>query len=256
MDSKVILFDTETTGTGEEDRVLQVALASILTKDVFSDTTEMKVVVCDEMCKPPLKIKSDAMEVHHITEEMVKDLPLYANTMFAKQIEKDNKESNYLVAHNIQFDLAMIAKEGFSNKYKIIDTLQCAKHLLPDELKHRLQYLRYEKNLYQREDTIMQSFGIKEIKAHDAISDVVTLFALFEYLLSCNTLKKLSLENEEPLDTLHRLTSTPALIKTMPFGKYKGKNISVVKEDSDYVRWLINNMELEYNLKATLLGEI
>ena len=58
-----ILFDTETTGSGEVDRICQIALG-VLKKEG-----------CDyhiDYCKPPLAIGYGAMAVHGISEEEVK----------------------------------------------------------------------------------------------------------------------------------------------------------------------------------------
>jgi len=72
------------------------------------------------------------MEVHNITPDVIENQPSYSETSFSKKVVELNQKENYLIAHNIGFDLGMIEKEGFTNNYTLIDTVRCAKHLLPD----------------------------------------------------------------------------------------------------------------------------
>ena len=118
------------------------------------------------------------MEVHNITPNLLKGKPKATETSFYKKLEALNSKENYLIAHNIAFDLGMVEKEGFQNHYQIIDTLRCAKHLFPQMPYHRLQYLRYALELYKTEEQEANKHGII-IKAHDAIGDVLVMKLFF-----------------------------------------------------------------------------
>jgi len=238
--AKYILFDTETTGNQEQDRIIQVGAM------VF-DGKEIEVY--DELCSAEQEISIEAMEVHNITPDIIQDKPSYAETTFAKRLEELNRPENYLIAHNIAFDLGMVTKEGFVNQYQCIDTVRCAKHLLADSPYHRLQYLRYALELYKTEGAEANKLGIT-IKAHDAIGDVLVMKLLLSQLVQ---LTQERFTGINPMVKLAELTQTPVLIKTFKFGKYKDREIEeIVKADKGYITWMQNNLELDEDLAYTL----
>ena len=236
-----VLFDTETTGNKEEDRVIQFG-AMIL------DQTG-KVEAYNDFCSTNIDIKVEAMEVHNITPDLLIGKPEATQTTFYKRLEELNTNENYIIAHNIAFDMGMIEKEGFVNQYKQIDTLRCAKHLFPELPYHRLQYLRYALELYKIEEQEASKHNIV-IKAHDAIGDVLVMKLFLSKLVGkCREIYP----DYNPMEKLVELTATPVFIKTFKFGKHKGKDIAeVVKDDSGYLNWMRTNMDLDEDLKYTL----
>ena len=239
--AKYVLFDTETTGTKTEDRIIQVGAMIVHGRD--------NVEVFDELCSTEVPIGLEAMEIHNITPDVIENQPPYAETNFAKKVAELNKEENYLIAHNISFDLGMLAKEGFENHYTLIDTLRCSKHLFDTSPYHRLQYLRYSLELYKTEGAEAAKLGVT-IKAHDAIGDVLVMKLLLSKLVA---LAKEKEPTRNPMETLATLTQTPVLIKTFRFGKHKGKEVvQVVREDSGYIKWMQNNMDLDEDMAYTL----
>ena len=240
--AKYVLFDTETTGAGENDRIIQIGAMIVHSKD--------EVEVYDELCSTEVPISLEAMEVHNITPDVIENQPPYNELAFSKKLEAYNQEENYLIAHNIKFDLSMVEKEGFENAYKLIDTLRCAKHLLPDSPYHRLQYLRYALELYKTEKEEATKQGVT-IKAHDAIGDVLVMKLLLSKLILLA--KEQFPEDKNPMQTLVKLTATPVLMKTFKFGKHKGKEVAnVAKEDAGYLKWMQGNMEMDEDMKFTL----
>ena len=239
--AKYVLFDTETTGNQEQDRIIQIGAMIVNSKD--------DIEVFDELCQAPVPISIEAMEVHNITPEVLSDKGLYDETDFALKILELNKTENYLIAHNISFDLAMLEKEGFVNHYTLIDTLRCAKHLLPESPNHRLQYLRYALGLYEIEKSESDKLGIK-IKAHDAIGDVLVMKLLLSKLVRLTQEKYPGIN---PMQKLAELTQTPVLMKTFKFGKYKDREIAeVVNEDRSYINWMRSNLDLDEDMMYTL----
>ena len=236
-----VLFDTETTGNQEEDRVIQFG-AMVVDKSG-------KVEAFDELCSTDVAIKLEAMEVHNITPNLLVGKPKAVETTFYKKLEELNSNENYLIAHNISFDMGIIKKEGFVNQYQLIDTLRCAKHLFPELAYHRLQYIRYALDLYKIEEIEATKHNIV-IKAHDAIGDVLVMKLLLSKLVA---LAKEKFPQNNPMHTLAQLTKQPIFIKTFKFGKYKGKDVEVVaREDAGYLNWMRSNMELDEDLKYTL----
>jgi len=236
-----VLFDTETTGNQEADRIIQVGAMIFYGKD--------KIEVFDELCSSPQEMSIEAMEVHNITPDIIADKPSYNETDFSKKLVELNKEENYLIAHNINFDLEMIKKEGFVNSYTLIDTVRCAKHLYPEMPYHRLQYLRYALELYKDEKSEAEKIGIT-LKAHDAIGDVLILKLLLSRLTQrC----KEQFPDKNVMEKLSELTDTPVLIKTFKFGKYKGRAVEeIVHEDEGYLKWMRKNLDLDEDMTYTL----
>jgi DNA polymerase III epsilon subunit-like protein len=236
---KYILFDTETTGSEEKDRIIQIGSMVVDNKNIE---------VYDELCSTNIPIKLEAMETHNITPDLLENKPPFIETNFYKRLLELNSNENYLIAHNMPFDLGMLEKEGFKSNLKIIDTLRCARHLL-DSPYHRLQYLRYSLELYKQEKSEASKHNI-QIKAHDAIGDVLVMKLLLSKLVS---IVKEQFPNINPMVKLEELTKEPIMIKKFKFGKYKGKDIEeVCDQDIGYIDWMMENMDLDEDMKYTL----
>jgi len=239
--TKYVLFDTETTGNQEDDRIIQIGAMVIDGKG--------NVEVYNEFCSSDVQIKVDAMEVHNITPDMLEDKPPFSATDFWQNISELNNDKNYLIAHNIKFDLGMLNKEGFENKMQLVDTLRCAKHLFPEENYHRLQYLRYSLDIYKEEEQEASKHGIV-IKAHDAIGDVLVMKLFLSKLVAK---VKENYSGVNPMLKLAELTETPVMMKTFKFGKYKGEQIEdIARSDRGYIQWMLKSLELDEDLKYTL----
>ncbi len=245
MAKKYVILDTETTGTGEEDRVVQLGYLVLGTKEIE---------VHNEFNSAPIPISFGAMEVHGITEEMIAGKPACVETSAYKRLEELNSSENYMIIHNAPFDLKMLAKEGFENQMQVIDTLRVAKHVLPDEEAHRLQYFRYKMELYKEEAKEADALGIV-VKAHDAIGDVLVLKLLLSRL---KTIVREQFPDANPVEKMVELTKTPILVKTFRFGKHKGKELAeVAREDAGYLRWMLSNMDnldddMRYSINTVL----
>ena len=248
--AKYIILDTETTGVGDTDRVIQLGYI------VLGKPSE-SIEVHNEFCSSEVKIGLGAMETHHITPDMIEGKPKCIDMQAYKRLVELNSDDNYMIIHNAPFDLGMLEKEGFINQMQLIDTLRCAKHLYSDQEYHRLQYLRYALELYKDEDQEAQKLGV-EIKAHDAIGDVLIL----KLFMSALTKKvKDNYPNVNPMQKLVELTKEPVYMnKPLRFGKNKGKTIEdLVISDKGYIDWMRKNMDLDEDMQYTIkraLGEV
>ena len=247
MAKRYILLDTETTGTNEEDRIIQLGFMVLGAKDIE---------VYNEFFTSDVPIKFGAMEVHGITQEMIEGKAQIQDSESFKKLQELNTNENYMIIHNAPFDLGMLSKEGFNTKMQIIDTLRVAKHIYKDEEAHRLQYFRYKMGLYKDEQKEANELGI-EVKAHDAIGDVLVLKLFLSKLRQ--SVQKI-FPDENPVDKMVELTKTPILIDKLRFGKYKGKTLrEVAHEDAGYLRWMLSSMEnldedMRYSLQNVLEG--
>ena len=243
--AKYIILDTETTGTGENDRVIQLGYIVLGAKEIE---------VHNEFYSCDVPISFGAMEVHGITPELLEGKPTCQEGKAYKRLLELNTPDNYIIIHNAPFDLGMLEKEGFNTQMKVIDTLRVAKHVLPDEEAHRLQYFRYKMELYKEEEQEAKKLNIV-IKAHDAIGDVLVL-KLFLSKLKEEVQKQFP--NENPVEKMVDLTNTPILIKTFRFGKHKDKTlVEVAREDAGYLRWMLKSMDnldedMRYSINTVL----
>jgi DNA polymerase-3 subunit epsilon/exodeoxyribonuclease X len=226
-----VILDTETTGVGENDRVIQLGFVVLGAKDVE---------VHNEFYSSDVPISFGAMEIHGITPEMLQNKPVCADSVSYKRLCELNTDENYMIIHNAPFDLGMLEKEGFNTQMKVIDTLRVAKHIMPDEDAHRLQYFRYKMGLYKDEQKEADALGV-EVKAHDAIGDVLVLKL---FLTKLREAVSALYPSENPVEKMVDLTNTPILVKSFRFGKYKGKTLAeVAASDAGYLRWMLTSME-------------
>ena len=232
---KFIILDTETTGTKEADRVLQL---SFLVTDENNEIEEIH----DTFCMPPVAISYEAMAVHHITPEQIVGCELLQDTKEFKRLNELNSSENILVIHNAKFDLEMLFKEDFENNMKVIDTFRVLKHIQPED-RHSLQINRYALGLYKKEKELLKKYNL-EINAHNALGDVIVLKLLFDYLLD-----KYSIEE------LIKLTNEPILYDKFFTGKYKREKIvDIIEKDPGYIEYLLtqNEYELDFDLRYSL----
>lgn len=229
--AKYIILDTETTGTDELDRIIQLGYMVLGAEEPE---------VYNEFCSSDIAIKYPAMEVHGITPEMIEGKPVCTQMASYKRLQELNTPDNYMIIHNAPFDIEMLKKEGFVLQMQLIDTLRVAKHIFDNEEAHRLQYFRYKMGLYKQEKKEADTLGI-EVKAHDAIGDVLVLKL---FLTKLREAVQERFPNENPVEKMVALTKEPILVKTFRFGKYRGKTLQeVASQDAAYLRWMLTGME-------------
>lgn len=246
---KLIIFDTETTGINEEDKIIQVGA-------IISDLDNKKYIEkYDELCSTDIPIKIEAISTHGIRQIDIKNKPLYKNTNFKRTLEELNSNENYLIAHNLNFDLKMLEKENFKNNYKLIDTLQCAKHLyeIDEEINnyklpnYKLQTFRYIMFTQEDEEKEAKKYNV-QIKAHDAMGDVIIL-KLFLGKIYLRIKEKYNITNKiEIFNKMVELTKQPAEVKIINFGKYAGKTLKEIKSiDAGWINWLFKEQTKQKN---------
>ncbi len=245
--SKIILFDTETTGTNSDDQIIEIGAIVEDLDEAYEQYYELCATTNNKL------IDVNAMAVHGIRNEELAGKQPFEQSDFYKRVQELNTPTNYLVAHNLPFDLARLEYYGFSAKCKLIDTLQCAKHLfelgevlgewdyaLPN---YKLQTFRYILFNKEQEDSIAKKYGV-DIKAHNAIGDVVILKMFFDVLIERVQKQNPNFDKQDALNELVELSSKPVLVKTFNFGKYKGKLIKAVLEiDRGYLEWLYRDIK-------------
>jgi DNA polymerase III epsilon subunit-like protein len=218
-----IFIDTETTGNGLADRICQIAF-----KTEGGDAV-------NELFNPGMPITIDAMTVHHITNEMVRDKPAFRDSDTWKKLrDLVVPNTNIMVAHNAAFDVDMLRKEGIETK-NVICSLKLARYLDKDGVipKYGLQYLRY-----------YLSLNVDAVP-HTALGDILVLEALFNRIHA----KALEEFRDDAVFKMIEVSKNPVLYRRMPFGKHKGLKMEEVPVD--YLRWLAGT-DLEEDLRYTI----
>ena len=234
---KLVFVDIETTGLEEKDRICEIAA-------MFDENSEVKSL--SSLCKSGKKIGNEAMSLHHITNEMVKESPSCKESSAYTALEENNSSENVLIAHNLGFTLGMLEKEGFKSQMQCVDTFRCTKALIPECEVFNLQFLRYELQLYKEEKIAAEELGIK-ISVHRALSDAFHIRLLYGLLLEYATLSELI-----------EISSKPILIQKFSFGKYSGRYIEEIAQiDRGYLEWMAHNFDgidedLLYSIKTYL----
>lgn len=212
----LIFLDTETTGTGPEDRLCQVAYSFV-------------GVEHEELFKPPIPISLDAMVVTRITNRMVEGCPSFPGSVMYRNLEQIFVDGGVLVAHNASFDAEMLGREGITIGASI-DTYKLAHYFDSEGIipKYSLQYLRYYYDL-----------EVNDAHAHSALGDVRVLIVLFERYFT-QMLESLG-DEQGALQEMIRISAEPILLKRFNFGKYTGQEVKqVAHDDLGYLAWLLN----------------
>lgn len=218
-----VYLDTETTGTGADDRLCQLAFK-----------TEKGLIV-NELFDPGLPVAIEAMAVHHITNKMLSGKPAFKGSSAYNQLGKlIEDKANVIVGHNARFDVNMLERDGIHPPHYIC-TLKLSRYLYPNGVipQYNLQYLRYYLNL----DI--------QARAHDAFGDILVLEALFGRIhakFESNGVTDITAE-------MIQISQSPVLMSRIPFGKHKGILFSEVPKD--YLEWL-STTEIDEDLAFTV----
>lgn len=225
----LIFFDTETTGLEVSDRLCAIGL-------IQADETHY------ELIHPMKKIPPAASAIHHITNEMLKDAPVFGISQSYEKLTLLNTPETIMVSHNAPFDLAMLQKEGMAWQGKVIDTLKCSKALMDDLDGYSLQFLRYELRLYRNEGTVFGEYGI-EIVPHHPLSDALHAKMIYEYLLDLSDQERLI-----------EMSQSHLLLTRLPFGKYVKRRIEeIALKDPAYLRWMCESlMDMDEDLRYSI----
>lgn len=172
---RFIAWDTETTGTStSKDYLVEIAAVA------FDEDYELRSF--ETLIQPPCLIPENVSKIHGITNEMVTKSPRTDTALldFLGFLSLSGAP-RFLIAHNAQFDVGMLTSElarlnrqaelqSFQPEI-VLDSCRLAKTLLPELPAHGLAALA-------------KYFGIPQLNAHRAMSDVKTLQAVFLKLLS------------------------------------------------------------------------
>lgn len=230
----VIFLDTETSGADtSKNCIIQLAYKR--------DGQE----ACNYYFRADHPISFEAMAVCHITDEMIADAPVFAEHEVMQKLP-EILDSCYLVAHNAEFDIRFLMREGIFSK-KHICTLKVARRYCETDCRgqelsgHSLQYLRYALGLND------QSF-----QAHDALSDILLLEKLFHYQIDLVSRQLGVSDVNAVLEHMYEISQQPSLLKRIRFGKHRGMTYDeLAQQHPDYLEWLLTKDDMDEDVKFT-----
>jgi len=182
--SRVVIFDTETTGLDtEEDDIIQIAAIEIINGipgeifEVYIDTN---------------RDFKEAEKIHHISKEFLIDNAISKHTALSNFI--DFVGNSTLIAHNLEYDHKILnsnlEKTGLSlisQDIKLYDSVDIAQRLYPNLPRYKLEYL-------------LNTFNIEGKNSHNAIDDVKATVGLIRHCIldikSTKSSRKACVNNE------------------------------------------------------------
>lgn len=241
MSNICYFVDIEATGLDlEDDRIIQLS---------FLKLENSKLKSFNDLCYTDIEITQEAIAIHNIHPSTLEDKYWPYETDSFIELEKGNLENNYFISHGNELDIAMLKNEGMELKMKTIDTHRCATHLLKDTSSYKLEELIKKYNLDIKAKKIAKSLGLEHIVAHDALSDAIWHYVLYQFLLE-------KVDND--IDTLVSITKAPIKLETISFGRYKNKKFEDIWKSNphDFI-WMYANIakdwpDLEFTLKQWL----
>ena len=162
--TKIIVFDTETTGVTEDDEIIQLSIIDGNGKTLIN-----------EYVHPYWKKEwAAAARVNGITPEMVKDAP-YPHDLIPK-VKGIFEAADILVAYNNQFDLSFLRRWGISDS---------GKEQYDVMLEFAQEYGEWNEYFgdykWQKLSTAASYYGYK-FKAHDSLEDVRATLYVYKKL--------------------------------------------------------------------------
>lgn len=215
------VIDFETTGLPPDAAVCEVGWCDVLAGDC-SPTVGGPV---SRLCNPGRPIPPEAMAVHHITDEDVADAG-QAMHAFAEM----SAGVDVFVAHNAAFE-----KQFFGcGDVPWICTYKVALRLAPKAPGHSNQVLRYWLKLDVNREWAQPS--------HRAGPDAYVTAHLLARMV-----KKMTIEE------MITISSQPALLPRLPFGKHSKLPIEEVPQD--YLEWCLKQ-DFDADVKHTVRNQL
>ncbi|MBS3903504.1 MAG: DUF3820 family protein [Anaplasmataceae bacterium] len=233
-----VCLDCETTGLDpKNDHIIELGVI----KFIFNVELETFETLIDPGCP----ISEASMEIHHITDDMVRGKPKIEDVLptLLKIIG-----NHIIIGHGIGLDIAFISESA--KRHSIPCSLESNPTL--DTLRMARLYGESPTNSLEK---LREHFNIEAEGAHRAMSDVIVNIEVFKFLAA-------SFQNTEQL--FERL-KRPIALKAMPLGKHKGRPFSEIPYE--YLQWAANKdfdqdllfsirSELKKRKKGNLFGQV
>lgn len=238
----IIFFDLETTGVDvSKDRIVEICYIKVFPNGNETSRT-MRI-------NPGMHIPEQSSAVHGITDDDVKDCPLFKDV--AKDIANDFEGCDIAGFNSNRFDLPMLAEE-FLRAHVDIDL---SRHRAID-----VQVIYHK--LEQRTLSAAYKFycGMELQNAHSALADTRATYEILKAQLDKypedlqNDMEYLSKYSSftRNVDFAGRIVYDDNNNEIFNFGKYKGERVdAVLQRDPGYYSWMMNG-DFPLNTKQVL----
>ena len=237
----IIFFDLETTGVDtSKDRIVEISMVKVM--------PDGEEIVKTRRINPEMHIPEAATEVHHITDEDVKDCPTFRQ--IAKSLYQFMEGCDFGGFNSNRFDLPLLVEEflrvgvdvDFKNR-KFVDV---------QNIFHKME-----------ERTLVAAYRFycnKDLtEAHSAEADTLATYEVLKAQLDRYDILENSIESlakfstrVETADYAGRIAYNDKGEEIFTFGKYKGIPVRKVFEEIDpsYYSWLMNGDFPAYTKKV------
>jgi DNA polymerase-3 subunit epsilon len=240
LNRPIVFFDLETTGVDiATARIIQIACIKI---NMDGSTEEKKMLI-----NPTIPIPAEATEVHGITDEMVKEAPLFSQ--IAKSLYNFFKDCDIAGYNSDSYDVPLICEEFgrlsilfLDWDYNMVDVLKYERLLRPNKLG----------DVYKR-------YTGKELEgSHDAMNDTrATIEILFYQLEGKEETSPAEIDEycqgkKKRFDVAGKTYKNEDGVVFWSFGKNMNKP---VLEDKGYLEWVLKNdfpSETKHKLRQIL----
>ncbi len=228
LSKPLAILDLETTGVNlGVDRIVEIAIIKILP----DGTRQVK----RKLLNPEMPISAVSVDVHGITNEMVKDAPTFKQA--ANEIKQFLEQCDLAGYNSNRFDIPMLAEEflrvGLDSEFrgrKLVD-VQKVYHLMEQRTLSAAYKFYCNKNL---ED------------AHSAEADASATWDVLQaqvekYPQLGSTVDSiLKVIGEEPVVDFARRMIFENGVEIFNFGKHKGRSVAqVLKSEPQYYDWMM-----------------
>ena len=229
LKNPIIFFDLETTGIDiVKDRIVEISYLKVYPNG-REETKTIRV-------NPGMPIPKQATEVHHITDDDVKDCPNFK--MVAKELARDFEGCDLAGYNSARFDLPLLAEEFLRNEVDV--DLSKRKMVDVQTIFHKME---------QRNLSAAYKFYCNAdlVGAHGAEADTKATYEVLKSQLDrydnlqndINFLSEFSSQNKN-VDFAGRVVYNEKGEEVINFGKYKGRLVvDVLKEDMGYYGWIM-----------------
>ncbi|MDQ0255650.1 DNA polymerase-3 subunit epsilon [Evansella vedderi] len=163
---KYLILDTETTGLGNDDEIIELGIINLNGQTIFHSTF-----------KPSKPIEGAASEVHGLTDEMLQDCPLWPIKWQEIQKVISNKT---LLIFNSNFDIRMI--ERTNCKYNIESILPVSICVMETYAKYAESYYYNGKLQWISLQRAIDYEGINIVQQHTAVDDCILTLKLINVM--------------------------------------------------------------------------
>lgn len=236
----IIFFDLETTGVDtSKDRIVEISMVKIM--------PDGEEIIKTRRINPEMHIPAEATEVHHITDEDVKDCPTFRQ--IAKSLYQFMEGCDFGGFNSNRFDLPMLVEEFLRVGVDV-------------DFKKR-RFIDVQNIFHQMEQrTLVAAYKFycdKDLtEAHSAEADTMATYEVLKAQLDRYDILENDIEalakfssRGETADYAGRIAYNDKGEEIFTFGKYKGRTVAeVFSTDPSYYTWLMNGDFPAYTKKV------